>query len=105
MISQCFVEALRERKGKFLIVISTKMKIGRSWEISIHQHFLIGKQSTNDISFYCHDIELENTSFRISRLFDLGDLHDLENGPSLHFKNGLKLIQIFQILMGGMNRR
>ena len=49
--------------------------------------------------------DLEFSSFWISRLFDLGDLHDLENGPSLHFKNGLKSFQIFQILMGGMNRR
>mgnify|MGYP006975443240 CR=1 FL=1 len=48
---------------------------------------------------------LEFSSFWISRLFDLGDLHDLENGPSLHSKNGLKSIQIFQIWMGGMNRR
>ena len=49
--------------------------------------------------------DLEFLSFWISRLFDLSDLHDLENGPSLHFKNGLKSIQIFQILMEGMNRR
>ena len=49
MISQCFVEALQERKGKFLIAISTKMKIGKSWEILVLQHFLIGKQSINDI--------------------------------------------------------
>jgi hypothetical protein len=96
MISQCFVEALRERKGKFLIVISTKMKIGRSWEISIHQHFLIGKQSTNDISFYCHDIELENRSFRISRLFDLGNLGVLRMGPVNFFKNYIFEICAFQ---------
>ena len=48
---------------------------------------------------------LEISSFGISRLFDLGNLSVLENGTQTHFENGLKSIQIFQRLMGGMNRR
>ena len=48
---------------------------------------------------------LEFSSFGISRLFDLGDLSVLKNGARKHFENGLKSIQIFQRLMGGMNRR
>lgn len=56
MISPCFVEALQERKGKFLNVISTKMKIGKYLEIWVQQQSLIGKQSINDISLYCQCI-------------------------------------------------
>ena len=48
---------------------------------------------------------LEFSSFWISRLFDLGDLSVLENGSLKYFENGLKSMQIFQRLMGGMNRR
>ena len=48
---------------------------------------------------------LEFLSFWISRLFDLGDLSVLENGSLKYFENGLKSMQIFQRLMGGMNRR
>ena len=43
--------------------------------------------------------------FWISRLFDLGDLSILENGSLKYFENGLKSMQIFQRLMGGMNHR
>jgi hypothetical protein len=38
-------------------------------------------------------------------LFDLGDLSVLENGSLKYFENGLKSMQTFQRLMGGMNRR
>ena len=31
------------------------------------------------------------------------DLIGLENGPTLHFKNSLKSMHLFQRLMGGMN--
>ena len=41
----------------------------------------------------------------ISRLFDLGDLSVLKNGTQKYFENSLKLMQIFQRLRGGMNRR
>ena len=33
------------------------------------------------------------------------DLNGLKNGPSLHFKNSLKSMHLFQRLMGGMNCR
>ena len=33
------------------------------------------------------------------------DLNNLENGPSLHFKNSLKSMHLFQRLMGGINCR
>ena len=46
---------------------------------------------------------LEFLSFWISRLFDLGDLSVLENGSLKYFENGLKSMQFFQRLMGGMN--
>ena len=48
---------------------------------------------------------LEFSSFWISRLFDLGDLSVLKNGSLKYFENGLKSMQTFQRLMGGMNRR
>jgi hypothetical protein len=48
---------------------------------------------------------LEFSSFWISRLFDLGDHNGLKNGKCKCFENGLKSMQIFQRLMGGMNRR
>ena len=48
---------------------------------------------------------IEFLSFWSSRLFDLGDLNGLKNGSLKYFKNGLKSMQIFQRLMGGMNRR
>ena len=48
---------------------------------------------------------LEFSSFWISMLLDLGDLSVLENGSLKYFENVLKSIQIFQRLMGGMNRR
>ena len=48
---------------------------------------------------------LEFSLFWISRLFDLGDLSGLKNGSLKYFENGLKSMQIFQRLMGGMNRR
>ena len=48
---------------------------------------------------------LEFSLFWISRLFDLGNLSVLENGTQKHIENGLKSIQIFQRLMGGMNCR
>jgi hypothetical protein len=38
-------------------------------------------------------------------LFDLGDLNGLKNGLRKYFENGLKSMQIFQRLMGGINRR
>ena len=43
------------------------------------------------------NFHIEFSSIWISRLFDLGDLNGLENG--------LKSMQIFQRLMGGMNGR
>jgi hypothetical protein len=33
------------------------------------------------------------------------DLNGLKNGPTLHFKNSLKSIDLFQRLMGAMNCR
>jgi hypothetical protein len=33
------------------------------------------------------------------------DLNGLKNSPSLHFKNSLKSMHLFQRLMGAMNRR
>jgi hypothetical protein len=48
---------------------------------------------------------LEFSSFWISRLFELSDLNGLKNGTRKYFKNGLKSMQIFQRLMGGMNHR
>ena len=38
------------------------------------------------------------------KLFDLGDLRVLKNGTRKHFENDLKSMQIFQRLMGGMDR-
>ena len=38
-------------------------------------------------------------------VFDLGNLNGLKNSTRKYFENGLKSMQIFQRLMGGMNRR
>ena len=48
---------------------------------------------------------LEFLSFWILRLFDLSNLSVLENGTRKHFENGLKSMQNFQRLMGGINCR
>ena len=96
---QLLLGGLQDREVKTGIHSATSevVEVKRSFSRSLRPNFGFHLVLT---SFH-----LEFLSFWISRLFDLGDLHDLENGPSLHFKNGLKSIQIFQILMGGMNRR
>jgi hypothetical protein len=48
---------------------------------------------------------IEFSSLWILRLFDLSDLSVLKNGSPKHFENGLKSMQIFQRVMGGMNCR
>ena len=89
----------------FKNVIFEKIHWASSEVIEVKRSFSRSLRPNFGFHLVLTSFDLEFSSFWISRLFDLGDLHDLENGPSLHFKNGLKSFQIFQILMGGMNRR
>ena len=82
---------------KFTGSLSKIVEIKRSFSRSLRPNF--------GFRLILTSFHLEFSSFWILRLFDLSDLHDLKNGPSLHIKNGLKSMQIFKILMAGVNRR
>ena len=74
-------------------VIEVKRSVSRSLRANFGFHLF-------STSFH-----LEFSSFWISRLLDLSDLSVLENGSLKYFENGIKSMQTFQRLMGGMNRR
>ena len=74
-------------------VVEVKRSFSRSMRPNFGFHLVL-------TSFY-----LEFLSYWILRLFYLGDLSVLKNGTRKHFENGLKSMQIFQRIMGGMNCR
>ena len=89
----------------FKNVIFGKIHWAPSEVVEVKRSFLRSPRPNFGFHLVLTSFHLEFSSFWISRLFDLGDLSVLENGTRKHFENGLKSMQIFQRLMGGMNRR
>ena len=68
-------------------MIFEKIYSASSEVIEVKRSFLRSPRPNFGFHLVLTSFHLEFSSFWISRLFDLGDLHDLKNGPSLHFKN------------------
>ena len=89
----------------FKNVIFEKIHWASSEVVEVKRSFSRSLRPNFGFHLVLTSFHLEFSSFWISRLFDLGDLSVLENGSLKYFENGLKSMQIFQRLMGGMNRR
>ena len=89
----------------FKNVIFEKIHWASSEVVEVKRSFSRSLRPNFGFHLVLTSFHLEFSSFWISRLFDLGDLSVLENGTRKHFENGLKSMQIFQRLIGGMNRR